>query len=75
MAHDQFDNAQRVRRLNIGDAIPAKQLTTSWLATVLWKLLQLPEVAAACRDVARKLAARDGIRKSADAVERRATGK
>jgi rhamnosyltransferase subunit B len=70
MAHDQFDNAERVRKLNVGDAIPATKFTGSRLTPMLRRLLDSPEVTSACRDVAWKLAARDGIKKSADATER-----
>jgi rhamnosyltransferase subunit B len=69
LAHDQFDNADRIRRLALGEGIPVKRFTGPRLAESLRRLLSSPAVAAACRSVAQRLAARDGLRRSAAAVE------
>lgn len=73
LAHDQFDNAERVRRLNVGDAIPAKQFTGSQLAAMLFRLLETAEVGTACRESARRLTLRDGLARSATEIELMAT--
>src|SRR5690606_24861607 len=74
LAHDQFDNVERVRRLGVGDAIPATKSAAARLARVLLRRLNSTEVKSACRDVARRLAPRDGIIRSAEAVEKMVTG-
>ncbi len=71
MAHDQFDNAARVQRLKLGAALPAGKFTGPRLANVLQPLLASPEVAAACREVAKRVASRDGLQRSAEAIEER----
>jgi rhamnosyltransferase subunit B len=71
LAHDQFDNAARVRKLGIGDAIPAPRFTGPRLVDALKRLLDSAPVAAKCRAVADRLSCRDGLRRSADAVEQR----
>lgn len=69
LAHDQFDNAARVERLQVGASIPARRFSAPRLAEVITRLLSSAPVAAACRNAAAKLACRDGLQRSADAVE------
>jgi rhamnosyltransferase subunit B len=69
LAHDQFDNATRVRRLGLGAGVPSGRLTGARLAEALEPLLASASVAAACRDVALRLAPRDGLCRTADALE------
>jgi rhamnosyltransferase subunit B len=71
LAHDQFDNAARVRRLGVGDAIPQRRFTGKQLASLLASLLDSSPVVTACRQTAELLAPRDGIRRAADAILRR----
>lgn len=71
LAHDQFDNASRVQRLGLGDWIPARRFSGPRLTAKLRRLLALPTVLAACRAAAQRLAARDGLRRSAAAIEER----
>lgn len=71
LAHDQFDNAERIKRLGLGDSIPARRFSGARLTGLLQRLLASPSVAASCRAVAGHLAARDGLRRSAAAVEGR----
>jgi rhamnosyltransferase subunit B len=75
LAHDQFDNVARVRRLNVGDGLPAAQFTGPKLTALLARLLGSPEVSAACRQAAARLKSRDGLRRSADAIEARVAGR
>jgi rhamnosyltransferase subunit B len=70
LAHDQFDNAERVRRMGVGDGVPASKFTTGRLVRALHPLLDSPDVTTRCQATARKLAGRDGIRLAADALER-----
>jgi UDP:flavonoid glycosyltransferase YjiC (YdhE family) len=74
LAHDQFDNGVRVKKLGVGDSIPAPRFTAARLTAALRKLLDSPPVASACREVSRRLAKRDGLARAADAVERRVAG-
>lgn len=70
LAHDQFDNAHRVRNLNLGSSLPVSRFTGPRLANALQPLIESPEVCQACQEVARRLAPRDGLRLSADAIEK-----
>ena len=71
LAHDQFDNAARIRRLGIGESIKASSFSGRRLAATLKRLFVSPIVRDSCRRIAIKVAARDGISRSADAVEAR----
>jgi UDP:flavonoid glycosyltransferase YjiC (YdhE family) len=71
LAHDQFDNAERVRRLGVGGGIPASRFTAKRLTAELSRLLKAPEVAEACREMARRLQPRDGIDRAAGAILQR----
>ncbi len=71
LAHDQFDNAARIQKLGIGDSIPAPRFTAPRLTVALQRLLDSEGVAQSCRQVAERLASRDGLRRSADAIEER----
>lgn len=71
LAHDQFDNAERVQRLGLGDSLPAKRFSGPRLAEPLKRLLTSSSVAASCRLAAERLTLRDGLRRSADAIEGR----
>lgn len=69
LAHDQFDNAERVRRLGIGNGLPVPRFTGPRLAERLSQLLGSLATAAACRAVAGRLASREGLSRSAAAIE------
>ncbi len=70
LAHDQFDNAARVRRLGLGGSAPSKTLTGRKLVRVLQPLLESVAVADACHGVASRLVRRDGLQRSVTAIER-----
>jgi UDP:flavonoid glycosyltransferase YjiC (YdhE family) len=55
MAHDQPDNAERLKRLGVGRWLWVKQFKPSPAARLLDELLTSPEVAAACRNVRARL--------------------
>ena len=70
MAHDQFDNAQRVRQLRVGDWLPRRRFTAARVAARLQHLLTDSGVAQATRAVASQLKqAPDGCAAAADAIE------
>ncbi|WP_175517526.1 glycosyltransferase [Planctomicrobium piriforme] len=71
LAHDQFDNAQRIEKLNAGASLPATRFNARRLTDLLKPLLSSDEVATVCQGYASRLAARDGIALAADAIERR----
>lgn len=52
MSHDQFDNAERVKRLKVGARLDAARLGTDRLVAALGGLLNTPDLAASCRAVA-----------------------
>ena len=70
LAHDQFDNAARMRRLGIARSLPPKRFRGPAVAEALRGLIGSPEVAANCRRVA-GLVAGDGrpLDRAAEAVE------
>ena len=69
LAHDQFDNGVRIERLNLGDWLTPAQFDPRRVSERLDRLLHSPSVNSAGRDIANKLAARDGLRRTADAIE------
>ena len=70
MAHDQFDNVQRVRQLGVGDWLPRRRFTAARVAARLQHLLTDNGVALATRAVASQLKQTpDGCAAAADAIE------
>jgi UDP:flavonoid glycosyltransferase YjiC (YdhE family) len=56
LAHDQYDNVARMRRLGIARALPPAKFRGPAVARALGTLLDSPEVAARCRAVADRFA-------------------
>ena len=52
LAHDQFDNAERVKALGVGARLDAMRLTAPRLAAALHALLDAPGLAGRCAQVA-----------------------
>ncbi|HYH63904.1 MAG TPA: glycosyltransferase [Urbifossiella sp.] len=71
LAHDQFDNLARVVKLGVGAGLGVRRFTGRRVAAVLARLLGSADVATACRAVATRLTARDGLTRAAVAVEAR----
>jgi rhamnosyltransferase subunit B len=69
LAHDQFDNAERLRRLNVGDWLRQAFFSGKRVAKRLDRLLNSESVARSCRDLAQKLAKRNGLCQTAAAIE------
>jgi UDP:flavonoid glycosyltransferase YjiC (YdhE family) len=70
LSHDQPDNAMRLRKLGVGDSISPARFQSAAVAAQLYRLLALPEVATACRDVARRFEGARGIESACDALEK-----
>ncbi len=68
-AHDQFDNAERVRRLGVGRTVKAKRYTARSATRALAAVLSDPAVAAACRAVATRLVDDDSVERTCDLIE------
>jgi len=69
LSHDQPDNAARLRRLGVGDAVRPGRYRAARVAAKLRALLGSAEVAAACRDVAGRVAAGHGMEQTCALVE------
>ncbi|MEM6313191.1 MAG: glycosyltransferase [Planctomycetota bacterium] len=66
MAHDQFDNAERMKRLGVGDWVGVRRFTPRRVGRLLGKVIARREAA---RELAGKLAGDDGLGKAADLLE------
>ena len=75
LAHDEFDNAARVKRLGAGDWLRESRFRAETVAAKIRELLSDAEVRIACQRIAERLAARSEISVAADAVERLAAKK
>lgn len=69
LAFDQFDNADRVRRLGCGLAMHRRLFGPSRAARALERLIQSPEVARSCLRVAALSAGRDATQAAAAEIE------
>jgi UDP:flavonoid glycosyltransferase YjiC (YdhE family) len=69
LAHDQFDNAARLKRLGVGDWIIPSRFRSPAVAATLNDLLGSGAVARACRTVAEKFSGKNGVASAADAIE------
>jgi UDP:flavonoid glycosyltransferase YjiC (YdhE family) len=69
LAHDQPDNAARVRRLGAGRAIAVKKFRGPAVAAALGELIGSAEVRARCRAVAAKFAGDGGVEEVVRALE------
>jgi UDP:flavonoid glycosyltransferase YjiC (YdhE family) len=70
LAHDQFDNAARVKRLEVGDWIVPSGFRGSQVAAKLAVLLGSEAVRRACREVLGRFAGKNGMAAAANAIER-----
>lgn len=70
LAHDQFDNAARVKRLGVGDWIVPSRFRGPRVAARLDGLIGSEAVQGACRKVAEKASGNSGVGIAADAIER-----
>lgn len=70
MAHDQYDNAARVRRLGCGETLHFTKVNAKRLAAVLSTLRDQPRFAHAAAEIAPRIAGEDGATRAAEAMER-----
>jgi rhamnosyltransferase subunit B len=70
LAHDQFDNAARVRRLGAGDWIKLSRFRGRNVAANVDGLIGSKAVRRACRDVVGRIWGRNGVTTGSDAIER-----
>ena len=70
LSHDQFDNAERIRRLGVGDSVPKPKLTGESLAACIERCLESPEMPQACRTAAERCRGVNGAAAASDALER-----
>ncbi len=68
LAHDQFDNGARIERLKLGVSLPATKFTEPRLTEALKKLLNTPEITAACQKAQAAVAAKNELSRTADAI-------
>ncbi len=69
LAHDEFDNAARIRRLGVGSEIRPSRFHGPAVARELDALLTSPAVAKSCRQIAERCALVRGRLLAADALE------
>jgi UDP:flavonoid glycosyltransferase YjiC (YdhE family) len=69
LAHDQFDSAERVRRLGVGSSVPVKRYKAPRVAKELEELLESPRVREQCRAVAAKFDGVDPLGETCDLIE------
>jgi rhamnosyltransferase subunit B len=72
LAHDQFDNARRVRRLGVGVSIERLPVSGRRLARRLSRLIASPSVTERCREIAARLSHEHGLDDLAAALVARA---
>jgi len=70
MAHDQHDNAVRLRRLGVGSSLRPRAFRAATVARTLDRLLASPTVRARCRGVASRLEGVDAMGSACDVLER-----
>jgi UDP:flavonoid glycosyltransferase YjiC (YdhE family) len=68
-AHDQFDNAARVRRLGVGRVLSRRRYWAARVALELRRFLDDPKIARQAEAIGRQVRAENGARVAADALE------
>jgi rhamnosyltransferase subunit B len=69
LAHDQFDNADRMERLGIARALPRPRFTVARVTPLLEELITSTSIAANCRTIAAKIKQDDPLAKACHAIE------
>jgi rhamnosyltransferase subunit B len=69
MSHDQFDNAARLERLDVGQMLPRPKFTPARLTSVLKCLLDDPEMPARCEAIRRRFDPQRDIECAVDAID------
>lgn len=69
LAHDQFDNADRLQRFGVGDWVKASKFTPQLVAPKLRNLLESDSEGTKCREMSDKLSKKDGLSSAASMIE------
>jgi rhamnosyltransferase subunit B len=69
MSHDQPDNAERVKKLGVGDWLSVKKFRAPAVAAKLRSLVESKEVGARCREVAARFADVKPLEQTCDLIE------
>jgi len=69
MAHDQFDNANRLKRLGVGDWVFRFRFRGPTVAKRLDRLLTSPDVAGRCQEIAAKFEGTNALADTCDVLE------
>lgn len=71
LAHDQFDNAGRIKSAFLGDWLLPKNFNERTVARKLEPLLNSDRIKAACRETSENKIKRDGLERTAIAIEKK----
>ena len=69
MAHDQHDNAARLRRLGVGESIRPSAFHGPNVAATLNRLIMSADVASRCQGISAKLNGADAVNQACDLIE------
>lgn len=67
-SHDQYDNAERVRRLGVAEMLEKTRYRAARVATALGRLFEDPAYAVRARQVGEQLRDEDGVRAAVEAM-------
>jgi UDP:flavonoid glycosyltransferase YjiC (YdhE family) len=70
VAFDHFDEAERLKRLNLGGSLSRRRFTPARAAREIRRLLSAPQVSEACAAARARMAGADGVSAACDAIER-----
>jgi rhamnosyltransferase subunit B len=70
LAHDQFDNAERLKRFGVGDWLKPSKFTPRTVTKKLAHLLDSDAVRSQCAELRDKLSNKDGLHRSALNIEK-----
>lgn len=70
LAHDQFDNAKRLKRIGVADTLTPRWFTAGRVEKKLSYLLNSSEVRSNCDEIANKIERGNGLKQAADALTR-----
>src|SRR5207237_4065474 len=68
-SHDQFDNADRMKRLGIAAVITDKAYQAAHVAEVVGRTLADPAMDARCHEIARRFVGTESIAQTCDLIE------
>ena len=69
LAHDQFDNAARLKKLGVGDGVKPAKFLPRQVTQSLGQLLESQDVHAQCVELKDKLSKKDGLTRAAKLLE------